>query len=123
MNVKYSYLNVFDRRILCREFSEDASIRDVISSFEEIIDKNMLSDNTCGIITDLRGVKFEINPKIFKRVSGFLKNNPKLYDYKLAAITDSPKQVVMVIIANNVNSRLNAKPFSTFEAAVNWMSE
>jgi len=123
VNVKYSYVNIFERRILCREFSEDASIRDVISSFEEIIDKNMLSDNTCGIITDLRGVKFEINPKIFKRVSGFLKNNPKLYDYKLAAITDSPKQVVMVILANNVSSRLNAKPFSTYEAAVNWMSE
>ncbi|MGZ2369659.1 hypothetical protein ACXR6G_07715 [Ancylomarina sp. YFZ004] len=123
MNVEYSYIDVFEKRILCRKFSDNASLKDVISSFEEIMANQMLSENTIGIITDLRGVKFDINPSVFKRVSAFLKLNPELYSYKLAAITETPKQVVLVIIANNVSSKLNAKPFSTYEAALSWMTE
>jgi len=123
MNVEYSYIDVLEKRILCRKFTENASLKDVISSFEEIMTNQMLSKNTIGIISDLRGVKFDINPSVFKRVSAFLKSHPELYSYKLAAITDTPKQVVMVIIANNVNSKLNAKPFSTSEAAMAWMME
>lgn len=65
----------------------------------------MLSTNTIGIISDLRGVKFDISPSVFKQVSAFLKSHPQLYNYKLAAITDTPKQVVWVIIANNVSSK------------------
>lgn len=123
MNVEYSYIDVLEKRILCRKFSDNASLKDVISSFEEIMENQMLSENTIGIISDLRGVKFDINPSVFKRVSAFLKSNPELYTYKLAAITDTPKQVVMVIIANNVSSKLNAKPFSTLEASLKWMTE
>lgn len=123
MNVEYSYIDVLEKRILCRKFSENASIKDVISSFEEIMNNQMLSDNTIGIITDLRGVKFDINPSVFKRVSKFLKLHPELYDYRLAAITETPKQVVMVILANNVSSKLNTKPFSTFDAALAWIVE
>lgn len=123
MSVEYSYVNVFEKRILYRKFSENTSLKDVISSFEEIMANQMLSENTIGIITDLRGVKFDINPSVFKRVAAFLNLNPELYSYKLAAITETPKQVVLVIIANNVNSKLNAKPFSTYEAALSWMVE
>ncbi len=123
MNVEYSYIDVLEKRILCRKFSENASIKDVISSFEEIMNNQMLSDNTIGIITDLRGVRFDINPSVFKRVSKFLKLHPELYNYRLAAITETPKQVVMVILANNVSSKLKAKPFSTFDAALAWIVE
>ena len=122
-NVKYSFLDRNDRKILLREFSEDASIEDVIASFEEIMDMKMLANNTPGVITDLRNVKFEINTNVFKRVSRFLKNNPELYKYKFAAITISPMQVVLVIIANTVSAKLRTKPFSTLEAAVAWVCE
>ncbi len=123
MNVEYSYIDVLEKRILCRKFTENASLKDVISSFEDIMTNQMLSENTVGIISDLRGVQFDVNPNVFKKVSTFLKSHPELYKYKLAAITDTPKQVVMVIIANKVNSKLNAKPFSTYEAAMAWLME
>lgn len=71
MSVKYSYIDYLDFRILIREFSEDVSVEDVIVSFEEILDKDMLAGKTCGIITDLRGVKFDINPSVFRRFSVF----------------------------------------------------
>ena len=123
MNVEYSYIDVLEKRILCRKFTENAGIEDVVASFEEIMKNKMLSENTIGIISDLRGVKFDINFSVFKRVSAFLKLHPELFNYKLAAITTTPKQVVMVILANNVSSKLNAKPFSTFEASLEWMTE
>ncbi|MRT93609.1 hypothetical protein [Ancylomarina sp. 16SWW S1-10-2] len=123
MNVEYSYVDVLDKRILCRKFTENACLNDVVASFEEIMKNEMLSENTIGIISDLRGVTFDINLSVFKRVSSFLKLHPELYTYKLAAITDTPKQVVLVIIANNVSSKLNAKPFSTFDASLKWMTE
>ena len=123
MNVKYSYIDCNDSRILLREFKGEVSIDDVIVSFEEILEKEMLSGNTLGLITDLRGVKIEVNPKVFKKISGFLKANPDIYKYKLAVVTDSPKQVVLATIASKVNSRLKIKPFSTFEASVKWMTE
>ncbi|WP_372640739.1 hypothetical protein [Ancylomarina sp.] len=122
-NVKYSFLDCNDRKILLREFSEDASIEDVIASFEEIMDMKMLANNTPGVITDLRNVKFEINTNVFKRVSIFLKNNPELYKYKFAALTKSPLQVALVIIVNKVSTKLRVKPFSTKEAAVSWVCE
>jgi len=115
MSVKYSYIDFLDHKILYREFTEDVSVEDLLISFKEILDKDMLIGKTCGVLTDLRGVKFEINPSVFKQVSSFLKSYPELYSYKLAVITKTPKQVVMVILANNVSSKLNAKPFSTYE--------
>ncbi|MGZ2369660.1 hypothetical protein ACXR6G_07720 [Ancylomarina sp. YFZ004] len=123
MNVKYSYIDYQKSRILYREFIKEISIDDVIASFEEIIDKDMLADNTCGIITDLRGVKLDISPKVFKKMSAFMKRNPELYKYKLAAITDSPKQVVLATIVSKLSSKLKVKPFSTYEASVKWMIE
>lgn len=123
MNVEYSYIHVLERRILCRKFTENASLDDVVDSFEEIMVKKMLSENTIGIISDFRGVNFDINFSVFKRVSAFLDLYPELFSYKLAAITATPKQVVMVILANNVSSKLNAKPFSTFDASLKWMTE
>ncbi len=123
MNVKYSYIDCQNNRILLREFENEISIDDVVASLEEILEKDMLSGNTLGIITDLRGVKIEVNPSVFKKISGFLKANPEMYKFKLAAVTDSPKQVVLVTIASAVSSKLKIKPFSTFEASVKWMTE
>jgi hypothetical protein len=123
MSVKYSYIDYLDFRILRREFSEDASVEDVIASFEEILDKDMLAGKTFGIITDLRGVKFDVNPKVLKKVSDFFKRNPEYYKYKLAALTDSPKQVVLASIVGKLSSKLRVKPFSTYEASVKWMIE
>ncbi|RXQ95688.1 hypothetical protein EO244_07445 [Ancylomarina salipaludis] len=119
--VKYSFLDVLNGDILLREFSEDASIDDVIASFDEIKDKKMLANNTQGIITDLRNVKFEINPSVFKKVSSYFKTNPEFYKYKLAAITILPMQVVLVTIANSITPKLRAKPFSTLKAAIAWV--
>jgi len=53
MSVKYSYIDYQECRILYREFFKEVSIDDVIASFEEILDKEMLAGKTCGIITDL----------------------------------------------------------------------
>ncbi len=122
MNVKYSYIDCQNSRILLREFKNEISIDDVIESLKEIFEKDMLSGNTLGIITDLRGVTIEVNIKVFKKISRFLKANPEMYKYKLAAVTDSPKQVVLVTIAGKVSSKLKIKPFSTFEASVKWMT-
>ena len=121
MNVKYSYIDCQNSRILLREFKNEISIDDIISSFEDILEKDMLSGNTLGVITDLRGVKIEVNTKVFKKISGFLKANPEMYKFNLATVTDSSKQVVLVTIASKVSSKLKIKPFSTFEASVKWM--
>lgn len=123
MSVKYSYIDFKDSRILLREFKGEISIDDVIDSFEEILEKEMLSANTLGIITDLRKVKIDVNPKVFSKISGFLKSNPEIYKFKFAALTDSPKQVVLATIANKVSSKLKIKPFSTLDASIKWMTE
>lgn len=123
MSVKYSYIDFKDSRVLLREFKGEISIDDVIDSFEEILEKEMLSANTLGIITDLRKVKIDVSPKVFGKISGFLKSNPEIYKFKLAAVTDSPKQVVLATIANKVSSKLKIKPFSTLDASIKWMTE
>ncbi len=43
MPVKYSYIDFSDHKILCREFTEDSSFDEVISSFKEILEEKMLS--------------------------------------------------------------------------------
>ncbi len=123
MAVKYSYIDFFDHKILYREFTEDSCFDDILISFKEILENKMLTDKTVGIITDIRGVKCEINPFVFIKVTKFLKRNPELYDYKLAALTDSPKQVALATIASKVSSKIKVKPFSTYEASVKWMTE
>jgi hypothetical protein len=123
MSVKYSYIDFFDHKILYREFTEDSSFDEILNSFKEILEKKMLVDKTIGIITDIRGVKFEVNPFVFIRVTKFLKRNPELHNYKLAALTDSPKQVVLATIASKVSSRIKVKPFSTYDGCIKWMTE
>jgi len=56
-------------------------------------------------------------------MSGFMKRNPEFYKYKLAALTNSPKQVVLASIVGKLSSKLRVKSFSTYEASVKWMTE
>ena len=123
MAVKYSYIDFFDHRILYREFTEDLGVDDLLISFKEILDKDMLAGKTCGVITDLRGVRLDVNPKVFKKISSFFKENPEYYNYKLGAITDSPTQVVLATIVGNFSKKLKVKPFSTYQGCFKWMTQ
>ena len=45
----------------------------------------------------------------------------QLKNIKMAVISDSPKIIIYPILAEEQEDNLKIKPFSTFEAATNWI--
>lgn len=123
MPVKYTYIDYLDHKILLREFTKDSNFEEIFISFKEILDKNMLTNETLGLITDIRNVKFQINPPMFRRASKFIKDNPELYKFRYAALTNSPMQVVLIIAGSMSTPQMRVKPFSTYKGCVKWIAK
>jgi hypothetical protein len=57
----------------------------------------------------------------FKTLIAYLKKEDSIKKIKLALISDNPETMVFPFLGENRESELKIKPFSTMEAAVNWI--
>lgn len=120
MKVKYEKLSSPKGNIFVRRFKEEVVFDDLTSSWEYLIDKNKLDDSVIGVINDLSCCELKLNKTSFKKLLSFLKDNPKLKNLPLAVYTLDPKNIVFPVMGSE-ETDLKIKPFSTMEAAVDWI--
>ena len=121
MGIVYKKHDLYPESILIRDFTGKVSIKEIIESWNYIIYNELIKNSTRGIINNLTGCDLLMDMEGFKILLAYLKKQDSLTRIKLAVLCDNPKTIVFPVLGESKEPELRIKPFSTMDAAVNWV--
>lgn len=121
MKIEYDKYQYHSEHILIRKFHDSIDIQDITDSWDYLIQNNMLNHTHKGVINDIRDADLNMNIYSFNTLLNFLKANELFHELKLAVVCDTPGKIIFPILGDSLNTDLNIKPFSTTEAAAEWI--
>jgi len=107
--------------ILFRQFEGEIQKEDIFESWKQIINNKTLNKNTKGIINNLNSCDFMLNMDDFNFLMKFLNKYESIKKIKIAVVADCPKKIIFPMLGEKQEKELNIKPFSSNEAAVEWI--
>jgi len=120
MNQSVKYID--DNKILVRTVRGKADFEEIYSSWKDLIKDGYFNSPVIGIINDFCGAELNVNISDMKRIKVLLENNPDVFkSIRIAVVVDSFKNIVFPMIVEKVSQQANVRPFSTFEAARDWI--
>lgn len=121
MSINYRKHEMYPESILIRDFEGKVSVHEIIESWENIIENKLIKDSTTGIINNLSGCDLNMNMTSFSKLISYLKKHEIFSRIKLAVVCDKPGTIIFPILGERKERDLKIKPFSTMEAAVDWV--
>lgn len=122
MTIVYKKHDEYPESILVKKFEGDINADDIIKSWEDLKDSNLMNTSIKGIINELDSCNLNMNMDGFKRVMMYLNNQAYLKHVKIAVVTENPKKIIFPILGEQQEKNLKIKPFSTNKAAVHWIT-
>ena len=121
MKIKLRYID--DGKILVREISGKVSFMDIFNSWQSLVKDGWLNTSLVGIINDFRDMELDAKVSDVKEVLKLIEKNYDVFKgIKIAVVVDSYKNIVFPMMVEKLSKRVKIKPFSTFEAAEDWIS-
>jgi hypothetical protein len=112
---------MYPESILIRDFTEKVRIDDIIESWEYLTVNGMIDQEIIGVINNTTGCELEMDIQSFRILVDYLKKKDSLKRIKLAVICDNPKTIVFPMLGEYEEKELKIRPFSTLEAATDWI--
>lgn len=121
MTILYTKHELYPESILIRNFTGVVTVDDIISSWENLLEHNLIGPSTKGVINNLTNSELDMNMGSFEKLIGYLKEQEVFKHVKLAVISTNPKFIVFPTIGLLDVHELKIKPFSTLESAEHWI--
>ncbi len=121
MSIVYVKHDLYPESILIRNFIGNVDVNDIIDSWEYLNQNKLIDKKIKGIINNLTGCELHMDMESFVTLIAYLKKEDYIKNIKLAVISDNPKTMVFPFLGENQENKLKIKPFSTMEAAVDWI--
>ena len=119
---KYTYRIDSSLGILFKYYYGNIDLSDIIISWEDAIENNVIPKETKGFILDYRQASFTINVDDYVLIADFYKNHLDIFkNLKIAILTEKPKDVVIPLLVESKDDGYFSKPFYTLEAAIAWV--
>lgn len=122
MNFIYKKHELYPDQILIRTFVGKVDATSIVDSWEYLIKNKIVNSNIKGIINDLSDCDLNMDMGSFETLLAFMKKQEFFRGIKLAVVTDSPKTIVFPTLGEQMVSEFKIKPFTTMQAAVDWIS-
>ena len=106
--------------ILIRTFEDHVEIDDIIQSWKFLLVNNMLSNDVIGVINNISSCDLKMDIDGFYQVVAYLQTEDAFKRIRLAVICEDPKKIVFPTLGELIHD-LKIKPFSTYQAAVDWI--
>lgn len=108
--------------IIIRDFKKGANVQCIIDTWNYILEHNMITPTTKGVISDYRNCDIDCTvEEISNNIQNFHKENPEILSkVKLAHIIDTP-DIVYSMLFDIEHPRDKSRSFSTLCAAKQWM--
>lgn len=124
MKGNYSYYYDAESKIMYKSYFGEINIKDIESSWETASEQNLIPKNTKKFILDYREAMLKVKSTEHSTISDFYKTHPEIFNNALIAIvTDDPNNVVIPILVHEKDEGYISLPFSTMEAALEWLIE
>ncbi|WP_111710203.1 hypothetical protein [Lutibacter citreus] len=122
MTEKFEYSFNNSLGILFKTYYGPITINDIESSWEYAFEKGLIPKEKKGFILDYRKSNFNIKIKEHNSIVNFYKKHIDIFgNYKIAIITEKPKDIVIPMLVEYQDNGYSSKPFSTVEAAIIWI--
>jgi hypothetical protein len=121
MSILCNKHNQHPETILFRQFEGEIQKEDILESWEQLIDNELLNKNIKGIINNLNGCEFMLSIDDFNYLLKFLNKHECIKKLKIAVVADSPKKIIFPMLGEKQEKELNIKPFSSNKAAEEWI--
>jgi len=122
MSIIYEKHDLYPESILIRKFIGEVSSIDIFDSLEYLRKNKLIDKKIKGVITDLLECDLNLDMESFATVLDYMEKQDCIKEIKCAVILNNPKTIIFPILGETHKSELKIKPFSTMEAAVNWIS-
>ena len=107
--------------VIIRRFSGEVCIEDMMDSWDKLLASYTNLQDYKGILTSFLDADIKHEDNNMNIVVDFLKGKlDQLKDLKIAIVMDTPMVTNTIIMGQKVKT-LQIKPFSTFEAAMQWI--
>lgn len=119
-----SYTTYFTARnsIFVREFEGEISFDEITNSWNEFIELCKTKPGIKGVIQDFRKARIHANFDNINEIMSFFKDNNAIFSQlKISIITHNPLNIVFPIYAKEKFPMFKIEPFSTSEAAIDWI--
>lgn len=111
-----------DDKILVREARGRVTFPDIYKSWQELITSGRLNDSLIGIINDFRELELDVTINDVNDILELIDENFDFFkNIKIAVVVDSYKNIVFPMIVEKISKKARIKPFSTIEAAEDWV--
>lgn len=119
---KFDYRFDSKTRIFYKYYFGEITIEDITISWEYAFDHKLIPEATCGFILDYSQANFRINLSEYQQIPLFYKQHPEVfYKCRVAILTTNPANTVIPILVKQKDEGYESQPFSTLEAAQNWI--
>lgn len=117
---KYEFNNSLG--ILFKTYYGPITIEDILSSWEYAFENQLIPKDKKGFILDYRDSNFNIEISEYTAISDFYKKHIAVFgNYKIAIISEKSRDIVVPILVETKDDGYISRPFSTLEAAINWV--
>ncbi|WP_319478895.1 hypothetical protein [uncultured Draconibacterium sp.] len=117
-NFKYEYKDC----IVLKSYFGLIAVNDVKKSWLYAIEKNLFPTDTIGFVLDYRDAHFDIEPGRHVEIPEFYRQHPEVFENKrIAIITENPDDIVYPMLIRLQDKGYESRPFSTMDAAVQWV--
>lgn len=111
-------------RIFKKSYLGEVTLRTITQSWDDLINKDMIPEDTIGFILDYRKAHFNIPLKELKGIGEYYRENIKTFKgKKVAIVTESANDIVVPVIVQKDDKEYSSAPFSTLKAAEAWILE
>lgn len=112
-----------DNSILLRKVRGRAEFSDIYCSWNDMIKNGEISPGIKGIINDFHNAELIMNISDVKKLINLFEENSDIFGGKrIAVVVDSYKNIVFPMVGQKFASKMEVRPFSTYEAAYDWVS-
>ena len=109
-------------RIISIRYSGTMTFKDLETNWIDLINQQIVGSDIRGFLLDCRNTIMEITVEEISMLSDFFKRNLSIFQKKkFAYITASPSQIILPLLLQEEDLLYESKPFSTTEAALEWV--
>lgn len=122
MEEKFKYHFNSSLGILFKTYYGLITIEDIESSWEYAFKNDLIPKEIKGFILDYRNSNFNIRTDRYTAIADFYKKHIDIFgNFKIAILTEEPRDIVIPILVESQDEGYSSRPFSTLEAAIDWV--
>lgn len=124
MEKKFKYVYDPQSNILYKYYYNEINIRDIHSSWDYAIKKNLIPKGTKRFILDYTKANFNISIKETSKIAEYYYEHLDIFkDARIAIITQNQQDVIIPTFVETKDKGYQSKPFYTEEAAIQWVKK